>query len=182
MGEGHNHALMKWTSLSVWTNAFYGVAGLIGFYLHGLAVWAPALALIFLAYGSGIYHKKRTDSTNKLDWLGMYLVAAAFPVWLGFGNGPWWMISVIMAAILSFILFKSHDREFIYMFFINTPLLVFIVHYATAPLSFSILTIFGLAIYSRLVMEPKYDGKVEDYLHGIWHTLTALGFTLIFLV
>ena len=181
MGEGHND-LKQWTSLSVWTNAFYGVAGLVGVYLHGLSAWVPALALIFLAYGSGIYHKKRTDFTNKLDWFGMYLVAAAFPVWLGYGNGPWWLISVIMAGFLSFTLFKNHDRQFIYIFFINVPLAVFIGYLATIPLALSILIIFSLAIYSRLVVEPKYDFEVEDYMHGVWHILTSIGFGLMFLI
>lgn len=48
----------------------------------------------------------------------------------------------------------------------------------------TILPIFAVALYLRLVWEPKItniDPVLEDRLHAIWHFLTALGFSLFFI-
>lgn len=110
----------------------------------------------------------------------MYAVSAAFSYHLVAGD-PWWTISVLIAAYLTYILVKNRDRHFKYLAFMNIPLAVFVFAYMPLWLALLITAIFAVAVYLRVVVEKKYTGKKRKFIHGVWHLLTSIGFGLMFL-
>ena len=151
---------------NTYSNIAYVIAGL---YLlirnQSLAYIVMCLALIALGLGSGIYHGFKTPFSNKLDWVGMYLVFGALSVHGINPNAsltPYLMAAtgILLAVIFSFVLNKIPlEVQMGLLYWFSSISVVLNGHYQTA---FIVLDIFMVAYIFQILDRKKKTGRCSS--------------------
>jgi len=161
--------------VNAWSNLAYIIGGAVAFILSGtLSSVIFALSMTALGIGSFLYHAIPSRKSARLDHFGIYAVFSSLLL-LALGA-----ISLMAGLVSWAFAYKFSHR-------IETDLnattgVVGIL--AFLAVGISTMSLFGLGFIGVAFIVWHLDIRgwlLGRYGHGIWHILTAIGITLLFL-
>lgn len=179
------HCTFPIGSINTFTNIAYAIAGIV---VCTLLPVPPSFVMGFflsvLAVGSGLYHGFKTIWASRLDHVGMYSVFGALTIYT---ISPTHRFIWALMALGGIAVATSLSYAPTWKYLLNPILGVFIAISTMAAalrgnLSFAVVS-FGIFLMAYMIwwMDKKRWFWFPKWGHGIWHVLTAIAVTLLYL-
>lgn len=154
-------------------------------YIQNPQSWPLSLALVGLMLGSGLFHFHHDIKYAIYDWVAMYWVFwsySAYYLVLRTQNLLWWLLA-LGATLLFWWLYllaqKVPARRLLLqtIYLALAALVTAILAGQTLPQSvfWQSVALFVLAFTFRQLGDWVWPSH-EDFLHGLWHVVAAIGF------
>ena len=169
---------------NTWSNLAYALVGVfLALHVHTSGALAMGVALVVLCLGSGYYHAVKTVTSNRFDWVGIYMVFGALTVHSivpASTVAPWLMLAfgAFVAAYFTNPLNKIDLNAQLGTFLFLSLLPAFFGggHLLLGGLA---LAVFLLA-YALQLLDEAHSTLTGLWGHAIWHVLSAVAIGLTF--
>lgn len=131
-----------------------------------------AVALAFLAFGTGLFHARKSERTRDFDHAGMNAALVALATYAA--GGTWWLMAVgaIAAAVVVEFMMDHPNRVLMGAMVWIGLVAAFAAGNVWELMAAIVLMGSGFALW-------QFE---TDWAHGAWHVLTAAGMGLLFTV
>lgn len=159
------------------TNVAYGVAGLVVLAQSGGPVaGAFAGSCLFLAVGSGLFHRIGGRWNQALDEIAMYTVAlslVAAGVEPFIGTAPALLVWFVPAYALAVFFASPHVDSHVLVPTLAGLVGLLVGIHAGPARGLVVVAVFGAAGALRFFGERFPGTRLHDAVHGVWHIVTA---------
>lgn len=179
--------------VNTYSNLFYLAGGFfLSFYLSTLSVYIFSLTMLYLCFGSALYHATSTRWAGSLDVSGIYAVFSALTIYslslhLNINDSIIALIMFLVAVISAYLLRYKYRGD------MSLKLAIFVVLTFGFAVWFMLKNnlihvkwhliisfILFLMAYVVWIMDKKRIFPFKRYGHGFWHLFTAAAISLLY--
>lgn len=167
--------------VNTYSNLAYLAAGWVAFRsIGGGSALVFFCAMVFLCFGSALYHGVKTRWSARWDHGGMYAAVGGLGFYVMASGHHWETWIVLIGAALSgaFLAWLLDGNLMARMGLLMALISVGVMTRGTESLGWYSLGFFGLAMLVWIV--DKYTSVLGRVGHGLWHVFTAVALAIMF--